>query len=743
MAQLRAQFFSGQLSETAQSEIVKPTAISATKVDRPPPPKGPPPSLDRRKSADEGVPNEMKLNALNDKSDIIGMFEENIAIKKGLIPDPNIPQGPVVRMRRKVNPNIKNLQKSAFFKDNDNDRPNKNRESVPIDKKMFSHFMNKFEDDEARQAAKNQLWQLTQEQKNYNQNKSWSQKQEEKRLEDERKILEEITRQEKEARMKAEEEERLRKEEEERQRQIQEEEERKAAEEAAAAAAAAALAEEGKKKKKKKGKNKKNNEPVELPNIVGNTCSDLRRKFQDLKAANEANTKEKTLERPRVRKLIQNPFEKQASATEAEVTTNTVKKREFPNANRLGDIKKRFSQFMSSEPVNIPSQSKNEVTDEQEANKSNVEGTTTDQTDCKKQDNLDKPSPRTSATASPAHFKRKSLLQNSVEALKGSIEKLNNSKERLSDAFQQKKKGTMSSRPSKSDMQSYLISHVLYDGQVRMETVPTKEEEEDDFMEMLEKELRENDIPEEELMNDEYIKGLQKYLSFFDDSTSKKSKKKKKKKKANETVQQQQPALPTVEVSSIKEQFELKKKNAQNQQKENQESIQIKPTVGKFKNMFESNNNDSNQQQTCDSQPVKKRNKMISNELIQKFDNPEMVEELKRHRDEEREKRKQERLKKLEDERLRIEAEIEKARKLEEEKLEKERQEKLRKEEQERREKERIEEEAKRKAAYEEMVKEEKIKGSNQLRKKMREKKSGKYWGLRRNVILNFMTTAR
>jgi len=142
MAQLRAQFFSGQLSETAKSEIVKPTALPATKVDRPPPPKGPPPSLDRRKSADEGVPNEIKLNALNDKSDIIGMFEENIAVKKGLIPDPNLAQGPVVRMRRKVNPNIKNLQKSAFFKDNDNDRPNKNRESVPIDKKMFSHFMN-------------------------------------------------------------------------------------------------------------------------------------------------------------------------------------------------------------------------------------------------------------------------------------------------------------------------------------------------------------------------------------------------------------------------------------------------------------------------------------------------------------------------------------------------------------------------------------------------------------------------
>ena len=711
MAQLRAQFFKDTLTEQK--------VITKNEKERPPPPKCPPPVLDRRKSADE-TSQSVKLDAMDKgiAKDIKGMFEENIAIKKGLIPDPNVPQGPVVKMRRKVNPNIKHLQKNAFGR-NEDDQPNKNRESIPIDKKLFSQFMNKFEDDQSRQAAKNQTWKIIQKQKDYNQKKSWSQKQEEKRLEEEKRALEEIARIEEEARLKAEEEERLRKIEEEKLRQIEEEELRKA-QEAAEAAAAAATFEE--KKKKKKVKKKAGNETKELPNLnlVSNTCSDLRRKFQELKTSNDT-TKDKPIERPKARKLIQNPFEKQTPQIS---DTASVKKREFPavRENRLGDIKKRFSQFMNTEPVNIPAKSENEVTDEQ---RSNVQGTT-DQTDCK-QDNLENSS-KTNIEPSPAQLKRKSMLQNSVEVLKGSLEKIGNSKERLSDAFQkkQKRESTLVSRPSKSDMQSYLISHVLYDGQVHMETLPSKEEEEEDFMEKLERELQEIHIPEEELLNDEYIKGLQKYLSLFEDNTSnKKGKKKKKKKKLNDTPQQQ-PSIKTVEVGSIKEQFEMKKKNAQpNIQRDIQDPVLTEPTVGKVKNLFESNMNGDNSK--ISTGPVRTRSKMISNDLIQKFDCPEKVEELKRQRDEEREKRKQERLQKLEEERLKIEAEKLKAKKLEEERLEKERQELLKKEEEERLEKERKEEEARYKAAFEKMMEEEKRKAEERNkhdleRKEQREK---------------------
>ena len=736
-----------ELAQQIQEEMEKIKALDLGIEKKPPAPKSKPPPLvlDRRKSADETAtsPSVVKLDALNKgiTNDIKGMFEENIAIKKGLVPDPNLPQGSVVKMRRKVNPNIKHLQNNAFgrIENEDNKSNNKKRESVPIDKKMFNQFMNKFEDDHSRKAAKVQLLQITQKQKDYK--TSWSKKQEEKKLEEERRVLEEIARQEEEARIKAEEEERLRREEEERQRQIQEEELRQAQAEEAAAAAAA-MAEEKKKKKKKIINKKKTNESMELPNLalVSNTCSDLRRKFQDsLKASNDPSVRDnKPIERPKVRKLIQNPFEKQNTQTEV---TTAVKKREFPavRENRLGDIKKRFSQFMNTEPVIIPPKSQNEIIGN-EQDESPVDGEGIDKTDGV-QDNIEKPpSTMISIEPSPAQIKRASMLKTSVEVLKGSLEKLNNSKERLSDAFQNKKKTSnpLSSRPSKSDMQGYLISHVLYDGQVKMETVPSKDEEVDDFLEKLEKEMQEIDIPEEELMNDEYIKDLQKYLSLFEDC-NKKGKKKKKKKKVSDTAQQQQqPNLQTAQVSSMKEQYEqyvqemklAKNTQQQNQtitgQNESQDQVvtSIEPNVGKVKSLFEGSKDNSN---VLPNGPIRTRCKMISNDLIQKFDCPEMAEQLKKQREEEREKRKQERLKKLEEERQRVEAEQLKAKKLEEERLERERQEQLRKEEAERLERERIEEEARYKAAYEQMLEEEKKKAEKRNhqdieRKEQREK---------------------
>merc|ERR1712061_571120 len=289
--------------------------------------------LDRRKSADDGAPG-MKLDALNkgNCSDIKNMFEENIAVKKGLIPDPNVQKATVVKMRRKVNPNLPNV-----FKKNEEEERRKNRESVPIDRKMFNHFLNKFEDDNSRQAAKAQLWRLTKKQKDYlskDSNTPWSKKQEEKKMLEEKRILEEIEAQEAaEARIKAEEEERLRRlqrekeeeEERERQRKLQEEEEQRKAREA----------EEKKKKGKKKPKKKTTeSESKELPNLVANTCSDLKKKFQEsLKATNEVN-KAPPLEKPKARKRIENPFEKQTTTTDVA----SVKRREMPigRENRLG-----------------------------------------------------------------------------------------------------------------------------------------------------------------------------------------------------------------------------------------------------------------------------------------------------------------------------------------------------------------------------------------------------------------------
>merc|ERR1711971_1422870 len=98
----------------------------------------------------------------------------------------------------------------------------------------------------------------------------------------------------------------------------------------------------------KKGKKKAaTTESKELPNLVAKTCSDLRSKYlESLKASKDTSNKAPPPERPKGRKIMDNPFEKQI---QSEIPAS-VKKRELPapRENRLGDLKKRFSQLMSN-----------------------------------------------------------------------------------------------------------------------------------------------------------------------------------------------------------------------------------------------------------------------------------------------------------------------------------------------------------------------------------------------------------
>ena len=681
MAKLREKFFTEKIQKPEQEE--QKDESSENQV------------LDRRKSLDNNQTKKIdnnKIDALNNTQDIKSMFEQNIAVKKGLIPDPaSQNKGPVVKMRRKVNPNLPNI----FAKNEDEESKKRNhRESVPIDRKMFNHFLNKFEDDQSRAVGKSQLWHLTQKQKDYlskEKSMSWSKKQEEKRLEEERKIFEE-------QQAKEIEEQRLREEVERLEKETREAEERKKLEEEEQEALKKAQEAEDKKKKKKKVKKTKQSEAKELPNLVANTCSDLRRKFQEsLKVSNDVEKKPTQLERPRpARKLIQNPFEKQQNNGNNEVAS--VKRREVPapKENRLGDIKKRFSQLItSSDPIPVPL-SKNKSA-------ANISGNNGDEPDLNHDDVQinDASGTHNNNESSPAVNKRVGLVKSSMEALKGSFEKLTNSKEKLGGAFASKK----SKKPSVADMQSYLISHVLYDGtdKVQMEATPA-DKKEDNLFDFLEEEA---EIPEEELMNDEAIKRMKSLLVFLDEDKKSSSSKKKKKKKKK--VEEPTSPLKLQQVGSIKEQFEIARKQNQmgmSYQKDASEAINLEPTVGKVKTLFEQPKPKEQKQNL----PIRRQAKLISNELIQKFDCPEMADELKKQREMDREERKKERLRRLEEERQKIEAERRRAQKLEEEKLEKARQERLKREEEERLQREREEEEKRIQIAYEKMVEEEKRK---------------------------------
>jgi hypothetical protein len=267
-------------------------------------------------------------------------------------------------MPNKVKSNASNITKQLEQNTTSerNDTTLRSKEYIPINKKIFSHFLDKFEDDHSRQVTKAQLQQLTLEQKQYlsQQAPSWLKRQEEKqrkelekqekliRDEEERRRLEEENR-----RLEYERQKRLEEEVEEKRKQMEikelqeriekEKNELKASKKAA-----------NKAKKEAKRKSKLDVSPPttkELPKIVSTTCNDLKKKFDVKKNIQSSQMLEfeevQKKEGPVVRKLINNPFERNPDKN---VDSEVVKRREFPvsKQNRIGDLKKRYTMFMTS-----------------------------------------------------------------------------------------------------------------------------------------------------------------------------------------------------------------------------------------------------------------------------------------------------------------------------------------------------------------------------------------------------------
>ena len=608
-------------------------------------------------------------------SSIKGMFEENIAVKKGLKPDPTLLQeksnAPCLKYGSNVKNNADHLLKQLQGQTPQPVVDAKKKEYIPVDKKIFNQFLSKFEDDEARQFAKDEMLKLTSRQRQYlsKDAPTWSRKQEErkrKELEEEARriqeqldiqILEEEMQRQREA------------EEADKQLRLQQEEKlRKEQEEATKlAAAAASLTNKPKKKKKKK---KAEGESGQLPTLVSTTCSDLKKKFDIKKNQQPEEKNDEPMVKPRARRLIYNPFERKSESEE----NATVKRREFPEVkqNRISDIKKRYSQLMGTSDV------------PQEESKQSKKGV--DQVDKKLVANEVQYENKQSRDNN-SNLKKKSLLRLSIEKLNASKEKLiKHSKEKLNELSE----GKEPPKPSKNDMQNYLITQVLFDGKKPAATTPKEELVIEDF-----------DDGEEVALDEEYVKEMEKYLWFLEDKGKKKKKKKQKKKQVQPAVQ-----IKVVEVNDIKKQFERKPVQPQKHTKNLQ--LPADQSVGKVKKMFETPEDAKPHQQL--PPPNKRMSRMINQDLLKKFDSPEMAEQLRKQKEDEREERRKLRIQKLEEEKRKMEEMRLEAIRKEEERLEAIRQEQLRKEEEARLERERIEEETRQQAAYEEMIRLEKEK---------------------------------
>jgi hypothetical protein len=99
---------------------------------------------------------DLELKSANDVytkgacSSIATMFEDHIAVKKGLKPDPNLNQNNPVRVRNKVRSDLPSGFKLPAEK---KEEPAK-KESIFVDKIIFKKFLGRFEDDKSREQAK-------------------------------------------------------------------------------------------------------------------------------------------------------------------------------------------------------------------------------------------------------------------------------------------------------------------------------------------------------------------------------------------------------------------------------------------------------------------------------------------------------------------------------------------------------------------------------------------------------------
>merc|ERR1712018_19251 len=140
--------------------------------------------------------------------------------------------------------------------------------------------------------------------------------------------------------------------------------------------------------------------------------------------------------------------------------------------------------------------------------------------------------PSRNILSAESFLKTKAFIRLSAEKLTNSKEKLfKASKEKIHDVNSVEETRTLSRKPSKHDMQNYLISKVLFD-----DNKPVSVLKQNDIPEAP---SEHNSDPEDVVLDDDYIKEMKKYLMFIDEdySTAKKKKKKKGKKKQEPKIQ--------------------------------------------------------------------------------------------------------------------------------------------------------------------------------------------------------------
>ena len=172
----------------------------------------------------------------------------------------------------------------------------------------------------------------------------------------------------------------------------------------------------------------------------------------------------------------------------------------------------------------------------------------------------------------------KMKLNSSTQKLKRSLSKVNLRDTSKRTSSKEDKLGANSqSKATCKDMQNYLISHVLFDGKENVYTSQhihadkksnlklakvnedcANEDEQINNQEEVERNLpKENECEKEDRMFEAYKQEMEKYLSFFDDDQGKKKKKAKTKPKRVTCNESDIQKRPTLNLGTIRDQFEV------------------------------------------------------------------------------------------------------------------------------------------------------------------------------------------
>ena len=474
-----------------------------------------------------------------------------------------------------------------------------------VDALLFSNFINKFETEDQRAEAKIKIAQITAQQKKFEARKRALEeelrKRKEEEEEEERVLQAQLEEQILEQQMMEEKEDRLRAEYELKKVQTELENQSK---------------EEKKVKKVKKKKKKDESKPEELPQLKMGFLdfSDNKSKFEQLrnKEALSPEVKQVKVNKLTVNPFIQSNFEDKKEIRSAPVKINKLQKNKFIKQlektetpalregpkNKISDTQKKVQPEIKFESKKISASKKEEIVAETTVLMPKVRGSKS----------IENPIPgkkekKHSSTLSLLFDNTKQFFRNSKEKLmRLSKEALNELEEMHSPV-----------KPTTSEMQNYLLSHVLFD-KAEVQSKPLKEislTKEEEFDLYLDKEYKDK---------------IEQYCSLVEESKPRKPKKVSKK---------ELPQIKLVEVKSIQEQLRnqlerTSEKRGINEELENLGNRRVKEMKELL--TMEPEKNKSEERQRV-------KPKKINNSILNKIKSLEQAEEERIKREKENEER--------------------------------------------------------------------------------------------------------